>query len=81
MSMLTLCMLILLVPYNIPSIEASKGRKILPPPMPTQTPPAPKPPRAFEFKANRFKKYETRGFRPTCPGPSPGVGHGNPPGC
>lgn len=78
MNMLCICMLILLVPYDIRSIEASRGRKILPPPMPIETPPAPR--SMSKHMINRYKKYETRAYRPTCPGPSPGVGHGNPPG-
>ncbi|KAK9052875.1 hypothetical protein SSX86_029505 [Deinandra increscens subsp. villosa] len=68
------------VPYNIQSIEASKARKILPPPTPIQSPPAPMAPATSQLTVNRYKKYETRAFRPTCPGPSPGAGHQNPPG-
>ncbi|KAL8254427.1 hypothetical protein R6Q59_032648 [Mikania micrantha] len=76
-NMPTLCFLILLVTHDIHAIEVSKGRKILPPSMPTHTPPAPI---AHERMLNRYKKYETRAYRPTCPGPSPGIGHGSPPG-
>ncbi|KAL8201148.1 hypothetical protein R6Q57_012487 [Mikania cordata] len=80
MRMLSLCVLMLLVPFNLHSIEASKARKILPLPLPIQPPPTPMTPAVSELMVNRYKKYETRAFRPTCPGPSPGVGHGNPPG-
>ncbi|KAL6547275.1 hypothetical protein OROMI_022996 [Orobanche minor] len=31
------------------------------------------------FRLNRYKNFETMAFRPTAPGPSPGVGHNEPP--
>ncbi|KAL4570418.1 hypothetical protein LXL04_026070 [Taraxacum kok-saghyz] len=53
------------------TVEASRVRNILPPPMPAHSPPTPNPPSAHVPKFNHYKKYETRAFRPTCPGPSP----------
>ncbi|GKC13526.1 copper amine oxidase family protein [Tanacetum coccineum] len=51
-----------------------------PPSMPIESKPTPKPPSVHGLKFNRFMKYEKKAFRPTCPGPSPGVGHEDPPG-
>lgn len=73
MRFLSLCVLILLVTYDVYLIQASRVLKVLPPPMP-------KLPSVHGVKFNHYKMYEKKAFRPTCPGPSPGVGHGEPPG-
>ncbi|GFP79392.1 hypothetical protein PHJA_000082700 [Phtheirospermum japonicum] len=51
------------------------------PPAPTiGYPIKPDPPAPIGFRFNRYKKIETNAFRPTNPGPSPGMGHDTPPG-
>ncbi|GLT65685.1 hypothetical protein SLA2020_380990 [Shorea laevis] len=59
--------LVLLLQQNFGSVEA------------TRLVSSPKPESTDWFRVNRYKKIEGDAFRPTSPGHSPGVGHGNPP--
>ncbi|KAJ9536828.1 hypothetical protein OSB04_029562 [Centaurea solstitialis] len=79
-TMLRLSLTVLLLLQGLYLIEPSRVQNILPPPLPTQTGSS-SPDHAPSTNAGRFKKYEVQAFRPTCPGPSPGVGHAYPPGC
>ncbi|PWA57050.1 hypothetical protein CTI12_AA412890 [Artemisia annua] len=70
--------------YLVESSRAHKilprVHKILPPALPAiRALVLPTPPSTREL-SGRYQKYNLRAFRPTCPGPSPGVGHGIPPG-
>ncbi|PWA51060.1 hypothetical protein CTI12_AA466900 [Artemisia annua] len=60
-------------------VESSQVHKILPPALPIRALVLPNPPSTKEL-SDRHQKYKLRAFRPTCPGPSPGVGHVIPPG-
>ncbi|GMJ12574.1 hypothetical protein like AT2G35612 [Hibiscus trionum] len=67
----------LLLQQHFEPISASRPLAFRAPPSITKAYPGN--PTSPSLTIKRYKKTETEAFRPTSPGRSPGVGHGNPP--